>query len=153
MGDAFHQLYFQLIFAVKGRQSFIMPNWVTELYKYMGGILKEKGNMALAINGMPDHIHIFYSHNPNLSVSELVREIKKSTNIFINSKNFVRGKFEWQQGYGAFSYNKSSIANVINYIDNQKLHHEKITFQSEYKLILQKFEIDYKEEYLFDWMD
>ena len=96
----------------------------------MGGILKEKGNMALAINGMPDHIHIFHSHNPKLSVSELVREIKKSTNIFINSKNFVRGKFEWQQGYGAFSYNKSSIPNVINYIDNQKLHHEKKIFSN-----------------------
>ncbi|MET3731038.1 IS200/IS605 family transposase [Moheibacter stercoris] len=153
MGDAFHQIYVQLVFAVKGRQSLIKDSWEIELYSYIGGILKEKGNKPLAINGMPDHIHIFYSHNPNLGISELVREIKKSSNIFINSKGFVLGKFEWQQGYGAFSYNKSAVSNVINYIDNQKIHHQKTSFQSEYKSLLEKFEIEYKEEYLFDWMD
>jgi putative transposase len=153
MGDSFHQIYIHLIFAVKGRQNLIINSWDGELYKYIGGIIKEKGNIPLAINGMPDHIHIFYSHNPNLSVSALVREIKKSTNTFINSKKLVQGKFEWQQGYGAFSYSKSSISNVINYIDNQKLHHEKKSFQTEYKEFLKKFEIDYKDEYLFDWID
>lgn len=153
MADAFHQIYIQLIFAVKGRQNLIQLSWEIELYKYIAGILKEKGNKVFVINGMPDHIHILYGQNPNLSLSELVREIKKSSNSFINSKNFVLGKFEWQNGYGAFSYSKSSLPNVIKYIENQKVHHQKTSFQSEYKEFLEKFEIDYKNEHLFEWGD
>lgn len=148
----FSQLYVQLVFAVRGRQNLILPAWEDELYKYITGIIQLKGQKLLAINGMPDHVHILISMKPTCCLSDLVREVKKSSNSFIKSKGFVNGKFEWQSGFGAFSYSQTAVKNVISYIDNQKNHHKKRKFKDEYLLFLKKFEVEYKEEYLFEWI-
>ena len=153
MAGTFSQIYIQLVFAVKGRESLIQSIWEEELYKYIAGIIKNKGQKLLAINGIPDHIHIFIGMKPSCNLSDLVREIKKSSNGFINEKKFTATKFQWQEGFGAFSYGHSALDNVIVYIQNQKEHHKKIRFKDEYKTFLNKFQIEYKDEYLFDWLE
>ena len=149
----FSQIYIQIVFAVKGRHSLIKPEWEEELYKYITGIVKNKGQKMLAINGIPDHIHIFIGMKPSCRLSDLVREIKKSSNTFIKDKHFTRYKFEWQEGYGAFSYSHSALDNVVRYVNNQKEHHKKKTFKEEYKEFLEKFNIEFKDEYLFKWIE
>ena len=153
MTGTFSQIYIQVVFAVKGRESLIHKSWEEELYKYISGIITNKGQKMLAINGMPDHIHILIGMKPSCSLSDLVREIKKSSNEFIKEKKFVKGKFQWQEGYGAFSYSHSNLDNVIKYIMTQKEHHKKKTFREEYLEFLNKFEVEFKEEYLFEWIE
>lgn len=153
MPGTFSQLYIQIVFAVKGRQSLIAEKWETELYKYITGIITNKNQKLLAINGMPDHIHIFIGLKPSCCLSDLVREIKKASNEFINNKGFLKSKFEWQKGYGAFSYSHSAVDNVILYIQNQKEHHRRRSFKEEYKEFLIKYRIEHKDEYLFDWIE
>lgn len=148
----FTQLYIQLVFAVRGRQNLILQSWEDDLYKYITGIIQQKGQKLLAINGMPDHIHILIGMKPTCCLSDLVREVKKSSNKFIKENKFVAGKFEWQEGFGAFSYSHSAFSNVIRYIDNQKQHHRNNTFRDEYIEFLRKFDIAYKDEYLFEWI-
>lgn len=153
MAGTFSQIYIQIIFAVKYRQSLIHADWEEELYKYITGIITNKGQKLLAINGMPDHIHIFIGMRPSCCLSDLVREIKKASNDFIKEKKFTKFDFQWQDGYGAFSYSYSSLDNVIRYIQNQKEHHSKKTFKEEYKEFLTLFQIEHKDEYLFEWID
>ena len=153
MPGTFSQIYIQIVFAVKGRESLIHSSWEEELYKYISGIVSNKEQKMLAINGMPDHIHFLIGMKPGCCLSDLVREIKKSTNDFIKGKKFTPFKFQWQEGYGAFSYSHSALDNVIAYIKNQKEHHKKQTFKDEYKSFLTKFQIDYKDEYLFEWLE
>lgn len=153
MGDAFTQIYIHIVFAVKGRQNLIRDHFKEELYKYITGIVTNKGQKMLAVGGMPDHIHIFTGMNPSKKISDLVRDIKANSSRFINESNWVRGKFQWQTGYGAFSYSRSHIDRVVKYILNQEKHHENRTFKEEYIELLEKFEIDYDEKYLFDWID
>jgi putative transposase len=107
----------------------------------------------LAINGMPDHIHFLIGMKPSCPLSDLVREIKKSSNEFIKDKKFCKFKFQWQEGYGAFSYGHCSLSNVISYIQNQKEHHKKRSFKEEYVEFLREFQIEFKNEYLFDWIE
>lgn len=149
----FSQIYIQVVFAVKGRNSLIDISWEEELYKYISGIVRNKNQKLLAINGMPDHIHILIGIKPSCYLSDLVREIKKSSNKFINERKLSNHKFEWQEGYGAFSYSHAALDNVIAYINNQKNHHKKKTFKEEYKDFLVTFKIDYKEDYLFDFFE
>ena len=153
MADCFSQIYVQLVFAVKNRDALIMPEWEDELYKYISGIIANKGQKALAINGTRNHIHIFVNLKPNCCISDLVREIKKSSNAFIKDKRLSKFKFEWQNGYGAFSYSISQIDNVIKYINNQKEHHRKHTFKEEFHNFIEKFQIEYNEEYSFEWIE
>lgn len=153
MSSTYSQIYIQVVFAVKGRQSLIQDSWEEELYKYITGIVQNKGQKMLAINGMSDHIHILIGMRPSCNLSDLVREIKKSSNGFINEKKFCPFKFEWQEGYGAFSYSHSALDNVIGYIANQKEHHHKKSFREEYVDFLKKFEVEFKEEYLFEWIE
>lgn len=153
MPSTFSQIYIQIVFAVKGRESLIHSSWEEELHKYISGTVKNKEQKLIAINGMPDHIHILIGMKPTCCLSDLVREIKKSSNDFIKEKKFVREKFTWQEGYGAFSYSHSSLDNVINYIKNQKEHHQKKTFKEEYLELLHKFEIEFKPEYLYEWIE
>jgi putative transposase len=138
-----------LFFAVKHRHSLILNNWKKELYLYISGIIENQGHKLLAINGMPDHIHIFIGMRPNQSVSDLLQDIKRNSSLWINQKGLVNGKFEWQEGYGAFSYSKSHCKSVIEYIENQEIHHKKISFHEEYINFLKKFEIEYDGRYLF----
>lgn len=151
--STFSQIYIQVIFAVKGRTSLIGASWEEELYKYITGIITNKDQKLLAINGMPDHIHILIGMKPTCCLSDLVREVKKASNAFVKEKGFVKYKFEWQEGYGAFSYSHSALDNVIAYIQNQKEHHKKKTFKQEYIGFLKKFEVEYEEKYLFKWID
>ncbi|GAB1415795.1 IS200/IS605 family transposase [Paludibacter sp.] len=153
MVGTFSQIYIQIVFAVDHRNSLISSEWEVELYKYITGIVQNKGQKMLAINGMPDHIHIFIGMKPSCCLSDLVREIKKSSNEFIRENKFLKYKFNWQEGYGAFSYSHSAIDNVIKYVMSQKEHHKKRTFRNEYLDFLQKFQIEFKEEYLFKWIE
>jgi REP element-mobilizing transposase RayT len=153
MPGTFSQIYIQIVFAVKNRDSLIQPSWEEELYKYISGIIKNKQQKLIAINGMPDHIHLFIGMKPSCCLSDLVREIKKSSTEFINEKKFSKFKFNWQEGYGAFSYSHSHIDLVAKYVMNQKEHHKKFTFREEYIDFLKKFEIEFKEEYLFKWIE
>ncbi len=153
MSSTYTQIYIQVVFAVKYRQSLILPTWETELYKYITGIVQNKEQKMLAINGMPDHLHFLIGMKPSCCLSDLVREVKKSSNEFINEKGFCPSKFQWQEGFGAFSYSHSSLDNVIGYIMRQKEHHKKQTFKDEYLTFLKNFSIEYKDEYLFEWID
>jgi len=153
MAGTFSQIYIQIVFAVKARESLISPLWEEELYKYITGIVNNKEQKMLAINGMPDHIHFLIGMKPSCCLSDLVREIKKSSNEFIKEKKFTKFKFQWQEGYGAFSYSHSGLDNVIKYIMNQKEHHKKQSFKEEYKEFLNKFQIEYKDEYIFEWIE
>lgn len=150
MAGTFSQIYIQIVFAVKFRRNLILPEWEDELYKYVTGILSRKNQKLLAINGMPDHIHILISMRPVCSLSELVREIKKSSTEFVNQRKLTPVKFQWQEGYGAFSYSQSALDHVIKYIRNQKEHHRTKNFQQEYMDFIKQFQIDCDERYLFE---
>lgn len=151
MANTYTQMYIQIVFAVKRRQNLIQKNWKDELNKYICGIVNGKGQKVYAIGGVEDHIHILVSIKPNIAISDLVRDIKANSSKWINENEFVRGKFQWQEGFGAFSYAQSQLDNVIAYINNQEQHHQKKTFKDEYLTLLQKFDIEYDEKYLFDW--
>jgi REP element-mobilizing transposase RayT len=153
MPDVYSQIYVQIVFAVKGRESLIHAAWEEALYKYITGIVQNKDKKMLAINGMPDHIHILLGMKPTCCLSDLVREIKKSSNEFIRNSKFIPFPFHWQEGYGAFSYSHSSLDQVIAYIRNQKEHHRRKTFKEEYLEFLEKYKIDFEQKYLFDWME
>ena len=153
MPGTFSQIYIQVVFAVKARESLIAPEWEERLYQYITGIVRGKEQKMLAINGMPDHIHFFIGMKPSCCLSDLVREVKKASNGFIKENKLSKFNFSWQGGYGAFSYSHSQIDNVVKYIMNQKEHHKKLTFKEEYIDFLKKFEIEHDEKYLFDWID
>lgn len=152
MAGTYSQIYLQVVFAVKNRENLISQSWKDELHKYMAGIIKEKEQKPIIVNGMPDHIHAFIGLKPSMRISDLVRDVKNNSSKFINEKGFVRGKFSWQEGYGVFSYSHSHIQRVYNYILNQEEHHRKKTFKDEYLELLKKFEIEFKEEYVFEFI-
>ncbi|HLG02507.1 MAG TPA: IS200/IS605 family transposase [Bacteroidia bacterium] len=149
MANTYTQVHIHAIFAVQNRECLIQKNWKIELYKYITGIVKNNDHKMLAINGMPDHVHVLFGLRPVQSLSDLMQDIKGSSSKWINEKKFVKGKFSWQEGYGAFSYSKSQLPQVIQYIENQEEHHKKMAFIKEYREFLQKFEIEYDERYIF----
>jgi len=153
MAGTFSQIYIQVVFAVQNREATIASSWEEELYKYISGIVRNKQQKLIAINGMPDHIHFFIGMKPSSCLSDLVREVKKSSTVFIKEKKISKFMFNWQEGYGAFSYSHSQIDSVVKYIMNQKEHHKKQTFREEYLDFLKKFEIEFKDEYLFKWIE
>ena len=123
------------------------------LHKYMSGILRNENAFPLAVGGWRDHVHVFFELPPNLRVSDLMRDLKAVSSKWINDNRFVKGKFQWQEGYGAFSYSRSQRNEVIQYILNQEKHHQLKTFKEEYLDMLMKFEIEFKDEYVFDFYD
>ncbi|MFN0034444.1 MAG: IS200/IS605 family transposase [Saprospiraceae bacterium] len=151
MADVFSQIYIQTVFAVKNRQSLINPKWEEDLYKYTTGVVQNRGNKMLAIGGMPDHVHIFVGLKPAEALADLVREIKKATNEYIHENHLSKFKFDWQAGYGAFSYSRSHRDAVCKYILNQKEHHRKKTFEEEFFKILADFEIEVGQKQMFDF--
>jgi len=153
MAGTYSQIYIQIVFAVQNRACRIHSSWEEELYKYITGIVQNKGQKMIAINGMPNHIHIFIGMKPSCCLSDLVREIKKASTVFIKEKKLSKYKFTWQVGFGAFSYSHSHIDRVAKYVMNQKEHHRKKTFKEEYHEFLKEFEIEYKDEYLFEWIE
>ncbi len=153
MANTYSQLYIQIVFAVKGRQNLIAEKNREELHKYITGIVQKRKNKMLSVFCMPDHTHLLVGLNPANSIADLVRDIKAGSSNFINDKKWIAGKFNWQEGYGAFSYSRSHLDSVIKYILNQEQHHKKLSFKEEYISFLKKFEIDYDEKYLFEWID
>lgn len=150
MANTYTQIHIHAVFAVQNRDCIIGNKWKDELYKYIAGILKNHNHKLLAINGMPDHIHILFGMRPSQSLSDLLQDVKGSSSKWINDKKFVKGRFSWQEGYGAFSYSKSQLPQVIQYIQKQEEHHKKKTFLEEYKEFLDAFEVEYKEQYVFN---
>jgi REP element-mobilizing transposase RayT len=153
MADTFSQIYIQVVFAVRSREALIQSEWEEDLFKYITGIVQKKGQKMLAINGTKDHIHFFLGMKPTCCLSDLVREVKKSSVAYIKEQGHIKSAFYWQEGYGAFSYSHSHLDKVIRYIDKQKEHHQTKTFQEEYRALLNAFNIEYKNEYLFDCVE
>jgi REP element-mobilizing transposase RayT len=153
MSNTYSQIYIQIIFAVRGRQNLIQEQHRDELHKFITGIVRNRDQKLLAIFVMPDHTHLLVGIKPILAISDLVRDVKAGSSKFINDNNLVNGKFNWQEGFGAFSYSKSQIDHVIKYILNQKEHHKRQTFKAEYLEFLRKFEVEFNEKYLFDWIE
>ncbi|MFD2908160.1 IS200/IS605 family transposase [Flavobacterium ardleyense] len=149
MANTYTQIHVRFVFAVKYRNGLIHSSFKEELYQYIAGIIKKNNHKLLAINGVEDHIHIFIGMRPTQSISDLLQDIKGSSSKWINEKKFLKVKFEWQEGYGAFSYSKSHVANVIRYIQNQEVHHKKESFKDEYLKFLEAFAIEYDERYIF----
>lgn len=153
MANTYSQMYVQIVFAVKGRSNLISVNYREELHKYISGIVNNHGQKMLAIFCMPDHTHILIGIKPNIAVSDLTGAIKASSSNFINGKKWVKEHFNWQEGFGSFTYSRSQIDRVIKYILDQEKHHKRKTFKEEYIDFLKKFEIDYEERYLFEWIE
>jgi putative transposase len=153
MPNTYSQIYIQIVFAVKGRECFIKEPFREELQKYIAGIVANKKQKLYAIYCMPDRVHIFVSMTPVLALSDLVRDIKANSSAFIKEKKWVNSLFRWQEGYGAFSYQKNQATEVVNYILNQPEHHRRMTFKEEYIDFLRKFEIEYDEKYLFEFYE
>ena len=153
MPGTFSQIYIQIIFAVKSRQNLIHSAFEEKLYQYIAGIVSGKGQKSLAVNGMPDHIHVLVGLKPSMGIADLVRDIKNNSTNFINKQNFLKYKFSWQEGYGAFSYSESNYGKVIEYIKNQKQHHKKQGFRHEYISFLKNFNVPFDEKYLFEFYD
>ncbi len=150
MANTYTQLYVHIVFAVKGRENLIAPQWKEELFKYISGIITNKGQKLMVINGVPNHIHILVGFKPDVSLSDLVRDIKSNSSRYINEMKWVNGNFEWQRGFGAFTSGYSQLDHIANYIRNQEAHHKTKTFREEYVEILDQQEINYKPEYLFE---
>jgi putative transposase len=153
MANTYTQIHIQAVFVVQNRESLIHTHWKSELYKYITGIIQNHNHKVLAINGMPDHVHIFFGMRPTQALSDLMQDVKGDSSKWINTNGFVKGKFSWQEGYGAFSYSKSHVKNVIKYIQNQEIHHQEKTFRDEYLEMLKKFEVDYNEAFVFKNVD
>lgn len=151
MPNTYFQIYIQIIFAVKGRQNLIFEKNREKLEKYICGIVSNKKSKPLAVYCNPDHTHILLGLHPAVSVSDIARDIKANSSKWINENKWLRSKFSWQEGFGAFTYSKSQIDTVAKYILNQAEHHKKTSFKDEYMQFLEKFEIEYNEKYLFDW--
>lgn len=151
MANTYSQIYIQIVFAVAGRFNLIEKSWRDELYKYVTGIIRNHDQKLIAIGGIENHVHILIGLKPNIALSDLVRDIKANSSRFINEKRFVKGKFSWQEGFGAFSYSHSQLDNVIRYIQNQEEHHKTSNFKDEYLKFLKKYEVDFDKKHLFDF--
>jgi putative transposase len=149
MANTYTQLYVHIVFAVEGRQNLIQPEHNDELQKYISGVVAAQNHKLIAINNMPDHVHLLIGFRPDATLSDLVRDIKASSSKFINEKHWVMGRFSWQEGFGAFSYSRSQLDSVIRYIQNQQQHHANKSFCEEYVEMLEKFDVKYDRKYVF----
>lgn len=150
MPNTYTQLYVHVVFAVKGRANLITKSWKEKLYQYITGIITNKNQKLMVINGMSDHLHILIGLKPDCNLSDLIRDVKANSSKWVNENKWVMGKFEWQTGFGAFSVGQSQIQTVVKYILNQEEHHRKKTFREEYMEFLNVYQIEFKPEYIFD---
>jgi putative transposase len=149
MANTYTQLYLHIVFAVKYRAALLQPPWDDRLRLYITAIVQNNGHKMLAVNNMPDHLHLFIGLNPAQSISDIMRLVKGDSSEWINKEGFTSCRFQWQEGYGAFSHSKSQLDSVVKYIHNQHEHHKKVSFKDEYIKILDNFGIDYEDRYLF----
>ncbi len=153
MANTYSQILIHVVFTVKGRANLIDKKWRTDLHKYISGIITSKGQKSIIVNGVGDHIHCFIGLKPSMCLSDLIRDVKNNSSKFINENHLVKGKFQWQEGFGAFSYATSQVKNVYNYILNQEEHHKKSTFKEEYLDLLETYEVEYEDDYLFSFVE
>lgn len=153
MAIAYRKIYLQLVFAVKYRQALLNKSWRSELFKYISGIINKRGHFSFAVNGVENHIHIFLDYKGHELIADLVREIKKASNAYINDRNLCDTRFKWQSGYSVFSYTYRDKCMMIKYIINQEAHHKKKSFREEYMTLLKSYQIDFKDEYVFDFLE
>jgi REP element-mobilizing transposase RayT len=149
MANTYSQIYIQIVFAVEGRQNLIDPKHNDDLQKYMTGIVTKQRQKLIAVNNMPDHVHLLIGQRPDSALSDLVGDIKSGSTNFINRSRWVKGKFNWQEGFGAFSYSRSQLDTVIRYVQNQQKHHQRRSFHDEYMKLLDRFDVPYDERYIF----
>ncbi len=148
MANTYTQIYLQFVFAVQDRTSLVQPKWKDELYKYITGIVQNNKHKLIAINGYLNHIHVFVGYKPHQLIPNLLQDIKGGSSKWINKQRFTRGKFKWQEGYGAFSYSHSQIDGVVKYIQNQEEHHRRLSFREEYLDFLRRFNVPHDERYI-----
>jgi len=153
MANTYSKIYIQTVFSVSNRLSLIKPEFKEDLYKYITGIVTNQGQKLIAINGMSDHLHILIGLKPAMALADLVRDIKCDSSNYINDNKWVRGRFSWQEGYGAFSYGHSQLDTIIRYIQNQEKHHSRRSFRHEYLTLLRKFDIAFEDKYVFDFIE
>lgn len=153
MANTYRKVNLQIVFAVKNRRALLHKSWRPDLFRYIAGIINHRGHYSLAVNGVEDHIHLFFDYSCRELIEDLVREIKKASNAYINDRNLCPYKFEWQKGYGVFSHGYREKSIIIEYVKNQEAHHGKQTFRREYMAFLKSYEIDFKNEYVFDFLD
>jgi REP element-mobilizing transposase RayT len=153
MANTYTQIYIHIVFAVEGRQNLIASEHNAELQKYITGIVTAHKHKLIAINNMPDHLHLLVGLQPDRALSDLVRDVKANSSRFINEKHWVKGRFSWQEGFGAFSYSRSQIGTVVRYIENQQRHHAKQSFRDEYIALLENFGVEYDRKYIFKFDD
>lgn len=149
MANTYHQIYLQTVFAVKYRNAVISKDWKSKLFAVIGNLVNEANCKTIIVNGVEDHVHCFVGLKPVVSVSELMKTVKAKSSKYINDHRLTKERFEWQEGYGVFSYSQSQVDNVFHYIQNQETHHKKQTFHDEYIEFLKNFKIDYDEQYIF----
>ena len=150
MANTYHQVYLQIIFAVKYRNAVIDEKWRSNLLGVIGNLINETGCKTIIINGVEDHVHCLLSLKPTITISELMKTVKAKSSKYINENQLTKSKFSWQEGYGVFSYSQSQIDSVYKYIKNQKEHHQKQSFNNEYLNFLNKFNVQYEERYIFE---
>jgi len=153
MANTYTQIYIHIVFAVRGRENLIRREWKEELYKYIAGIVRNEKQKLIAINGVPDHIHMLVGMKPDVALSDLVRDIKANSSRFVNEKGWLKGKFNWQEGFGAFSHSHSELGRIVRYIQEQKEHHLKKTFTDEYVNMLRDFHVELDRKYIFEKAD
>jgi REP element-mobilizing transposase RayT len=151
--NVYTQIYIQLVFSPKYRNALLHEQIRPIVFSYISGIVDEMSHKSIAVNGMPDHVHILLGLDPKISISDTVRDIKRSSSLFINSHHLCPYKFEWQEGYGGFSYGRSNLDKIYKYILNQEKHHQKKAFKTEYLEFLDKFNVPYENQYLFQFFD
>jgi putative transposase len=149
----FTQMYVQLVFAVQNRDAVLTKDIRPRVFEYMSGILSNQKHKSIIINGISNHVHILFGLSPSISVSDTVHDIKRSSSLFINKEKLCLGRFSWQEGYGGFSYSRSQIADIYNYIENQESHHQRKTFHEEYINYLNENEMEFDQQFLFDFLD
>lgn len=153
MADTYTQIYIQVVFAVSGRQNLISKDHKEEIHRYITGIVRNNSQKLIAVNSMPDHLHMPVGLQPDMALSDLVRDVKANTSNFINERRLVRGKFSWREGFGAFSYSHSQLGAVIRYTQNQEQHHKQRSFRDEYLEMLKKFDVAFDSKYIFDLVE
>jgi putative transposase len=149
MPNTYTQVYIQFVFAVKYRRAMLATAWDDRLRRYITAVTQNNGHTMLAINNMSDHLHMLVGFNPTQSLSELMKQVKGESAEWINREKLTPEKFRWLEGFGAFSYSRSHLPNVIAYIENQQIHHQRQTFLTEYRELLEKFNVDFDDRYIF----
>jgi REP element-mobilizing transposase RayT len=146
MTATFSQIFIQVVFSVKSRKNLIPQENLEEVFEYIAGIIRNKGHKPIIVGGVSNHVHVFIGLKPGVCVSSMVRDIKNNSTNFINQQDWLREKFSWQNGFGAFSYGNSQVEQVFNYIKNQEEHHKSLTFREEFVAFLEKFDVDFERK-------